>query len=104
MNHFIFQTYIIVLPIVISAIQSYVVWMLKESKKERSANAEGTKALLMIKLIEYHDKYCGLGYIPMYVHNNVETLYNAYHKLGGNGTITKMKEEMDELDIKKGEH
>lgn len=103
MNQIVFQTYIIILPIVISAIQSYVVWLLKQSKKERNANAEGTKALLMIKLIEYHDKYCKLGYIPMYVHNNVEVLYKAYHSLGGNGTITKMKEEMDELDIRKGE-
>lgn len=99
MRELIFQTYIIALPIVLS----YIVWLLKQSKRERDANAEGTKALLMIKLIEYHDKYCRLGYIPMYVHNNVEVLYNAYHALGGNGTITKVKEEMDELDIRKGE-
>lgn len=95
----IFQTYIIALPIVLS----YIVWLLKQSKRERNANAEGTKALLMIKLIEYHDKYCKLGFIPMYVHNNVEILYSAYHNLGGNGTITKMKQEMDELDIRKGD-
>lgn len=98
-REYIFETYIVALPIILS----YIVWLLKQSKKERDANAEGTKALLMIKLIEYHDKYCKLGYIPMYVHNNAGILYDAYHNLGGNGTITKMKKEMDELDIKKGE-
>lgn len=103
MKDFIFQTYLVVLPIVISAALSYIVWLLKQSKTDRDANANGTRALLMIKLIEYHDKYCRLGYIPMYVHNNVEILYKAYHDLGGNGTITKMKEEMDDLDIRKGE-
>lgn len=95
----IFETYIIVLPVLLS----YIVWLLKQSKTERNANAEGTKALLMIKLIEYHDKYCKEGCMPIYVHNNVEILYKAYHNLGGNGTITKMKEEMDELEIKRSE-
>lgn len=98
MKELIFQTYLIALPIVLS----YIVWLLKQSKRERDANAEGTRALLMIQLIEYHDKYCPLGYIPMYAHNNVEILYDAYHKLRGNGTVTIMKNEIDELEIRKG--
>jgi hypothetical protein len=31
-------------------------------------------------------------------------MYNAYHALGGNGMVTKMLEEIDELHLKnKGE-
>ena len=28
-------------------------------------------------------------------------MYEAYHALGGNGMVTKMKQEIDELHIKK---
>ena len=48
-----YQTYTIALPIVLTALMGYIVWLLKEQKKDRDANTEGTKMLLMIKLIEY---------------------------------------------------
>lgn len=28
-------------------------------------------------------------------------MYDAYHKLGGNGMVTKMKQEIEELHLKK---
>lgn len=98
LKEFIFESYIVILPIVLS----YIIWILKQQTKARDANAEGTRALLMIKIVEYHDQYCKIGKIPSYVYQNIEILYNAYHKLGGNGMITKMKEEIDELEIRKG--
>ena len=57
MEQFIYATYTIVLPIIVTAFMGYVIWLLKNQKKDRDANSEGTKMLLMIKLIEYHDKY-----------------------------------------------
>ena len=50
MNEFFLQTYTIALPILLG----YIVWILKQQKKDRDANSEGTKMLLMVKLIEYH--------------------------------------------------
>lgn len=99
LKEFIVQTYMISLPIILG----YIVWLLQQQKKARDANSQGTMALLMIKIVEYHDHYCKMGYIPSYVYQNVEILYNAYHNLGGNGMITKMKEEINELEIRKGE-
>lgn len=104
MEHFFYQTYDTALPIVLTALMGYVVWLLKNQKKDRDANSKGTMLLLRVQLIEYHDKYMRLGSIPSYAYENFCEMYNAYHKLGGNGMITKMMHEIEELHLReKGE-
>ena len=97
MKELLFQTYTIVLPILLG----YIVWLLKNQKKDRDANSKGTMLLLRVQLIEYHDKYMRLGEIPSYAYENFNEMYDAYHKLGGNGMVTKMKQEIEELHFKK---
>lgn len=97
MNEILTQTYIITLP----PFLGYIVWLLKRQKKERDANSRGTILLLRVQMIEYHDKYMDLGYIPSYAYQNFCDMYRAYHELGGNGMITKMYEEIQELHIKR---
>ena len=100
MEELLLQTYTIVLPILLG----YIVWLLKNQKKDRDANSKGTMLLLRVQLIEYHDKYMKLGSIPSYAYENFCEMYNAYHKLGGNGMITKMMHEIEELHLReKGE-
>lgn len=101
MEKILMETYSIALPIVLTALMGYIVWLLKKQKKDRDANSKGTMLLLMVQLIEYHDKYTVLGSIPSYAYENFCEMYEAYHELGGNGMITKMKEEIDELHLKK---
>lgn len=86
---------------VITPLLGYIVWLLKNQKKDRDANSQGTMMLLRVQLIEYHDKYMKLGEIPSYAYENFCEMYNAYHALGGNGMITKMKQEIEELHLKK---
>lgn len=95
MSDFLMQTYKIVLPVLLG----YIVYLLKEQKKERDANARGTMLLLRVQLIEYHDKYTELGHIPSYAYQNFCEMYEAYHELGGNGMVTKMYEEIHELHL-----
>ena len=91
MKEILVQTYTIVLPVLLG----YIVWILKNQKKDRDANS---------KMIEYHAKYTKFGNIPSYAYQNFCEMYDAYHALGGNGMVTKMKQEIDELHIKqKGE-
>lgn len=94
------QTYVIALPIVLG----YIVWLLKNQKKDRDANSKGTMLLLRVQMIEYHSKYMKMGDIPSYAYQNFCEMFEAYHELGGNGMVTKMKQEIEELHIKrKGE-
>lgn len=97
MKEFLTQTYTIALPIILG----YIVWLLKNQKKDRDANSKGTMLLLRVQLIEYHDRYMAQGDIPSYAYENFLEMYEAYHKLGGNGMVTKMYEEIHALHLKK---
>ena len=101
MSNFLMQTYLIALPIILTSILGYVVWLLKEQKKDRDATSKGTMLLLRVQLIEYHDRYVSLGEIPSYAYDNFVEMYNAYHALRGNGMITKMYNEIQDLHLQK---
>ena len=114
------MAYIIALPIVLTALLGYIVWLLQEQKKQkaidtkernerieeekklRQANGKGTMLLLRVQLIEYHNKYMKLGEIPLYAYQNFCDMYEAYRALGGNGAATKMKNEIEEIHLGKG--
>lgn len=85
---------------IMSALMAYILKLLKEQRNSRSATAEGTKCLLRVQLIEYHDKYTNEGSIPSYALENWDALYNAYINLGGNGLIKNMDKEVRNLRIK----
>lgn len=101
MEELFYQTYTIALPIILAALMGYIVWLLKNQKKDRDANSKGTMLLLRVQLIEYHTKYMMLQEIPSYAYENFCEMYDAYHALGGNGMVTKMKQEIEELHLKK---
>ena len=103
MEQFLMQTYTIALPVILTALMGYIVWLLKNQKKDRDANSKGTMLLLRVQLIEYHDRYMAKGDIPSYAYENFMEMYDAYHALGGNGMSTKMKREIEELHLKKKE-
>ena len=103
MEQFLMQTYTIALPVILTALMGYIVWLLKNQKKDRDANSKGTMLLLRVQLIEYHDRYMAKGDIPSYAYENFMEMYDAYHALGANGMITKMKREIEELHLKKKE-
>ena len=100
MEEIIIQTYITALPIVLTALMGYIVWLLKNQKKDRDANSNGTKMLLRVQLIDYHDKYMAKGEIPSYAYENFCEMYEAYHALGGNSMVTKMYDEIRDLHLK----
>mgnify|MGYP006981402089 CR=1 FL=1 len=102
MKELLMQTYLIALPIILTSVLGYLAWLLKEQKKERDANSRGTMLLLRVQMFEYHDKYMALGEIPSYAYDNFVEMYEAYHALGGNGTATKMYEEIKSLRLKPG--
>ena len=97
---FLKETYTMALPIILTALMGYIVWLLKRQKNDRDANSRGTMLLLRIQLIEYHDKYIKLDEIPSYAYQNFFEMYEAYRALGGNGMVTKMKNEIEELNLK----
>lgn len=92
--------YTAALPLVLTGIMGYVGWQMKKQKTDREAQTRGIMLLLRVELIAYHHKYMDLGEIPSYAYASFIDMYNAYHALGGNGMVTKIKEEIDELRFK----
>lgn len=57
----------------------------------------GVRALLRNEIIGSYNHYMLKGYIPIYAMENVHEMYLAYHRLGGNGTITKLVTEIKKM-------
>lgn len=57
----------------------------------------GVRALLRNEIIGAYNHYMLKGYIPIYAMENVHEMYLAYHRLGGNGTITKLVGEIKKM-------
>ncbi len=94
-----------VLVAIVKHLMDEITKLRKEKSEEEHAKSEalcnGVLQLLKIQIIEYHDKYmCGEN-IPPYVYGNFDAMYKAYKALGGNGVITRMKEDIDKLRVGK---
>ncbi len=74
------------------------IWhIVQEDKVTQQGMQQGILTLLRSSIINNYNDYIERGYIPVYAMENVEQLYQAYHALGGNGTITKLYEELKAL-------
>lgn len=72
----------------------------KYIKKEHSdavAVEDGVRALLRSELFEKCDNAVNKGWISYSELSNIEYVYDAYHRLGGNGTGTTAFEEAKKL-------
>lgn len=69
----------------------------KKMRLENEALRDGMQALLRDGIIRQYNRYNDAGEIPIYALENVERMYEAYHALGGNGTITGILEKLREL-------
>lgn len=89
-----------VFALVVPSVLGYIVWLLKEQKKDRNANSRGTMLLLKVQLIEYHKEWIERGYVTKHGLDNFIEMYGAYHELGGNGVATALLNEIKKLPIK----
>lgn len=95
MESFLQTTYTIALPVILG----YIVWLLQRMKGKKDANTKGIMLLLRCHLIDTHHKHMKTGKIPLYAYANFVEMYEAYHAMGGNGSIAKMKEEIEQLRL-----
>lgn len=65
--------------------------------KKQDAIGLGVQALLRDRIIHTYNHYTEKGYCPIYALENIEEMYQQYHALGGNGTITELCSRLKEL-------
>lgn len=71
--------------------------------RELASVKMGVQALLRDRIIQACNHYMDKEYCPIYALENIEKMYKEYHNLGGNGTITKLVEDIRELPTEKRE-
>ncbi|MCD7958629.1 MAG: hypothetical protein LUF89_03715 [Ruminococcus sp.] len=77
--------------------------MQKAEQNGRTKKMEnGLQCLLRSEIIRAHDKYMERGFCPIYARETLAKAYEAYHALGGNGTITVLYHQVTELPTEKG--
>lgn len=71
----------------------------KRAQQKNDALEDGMRALLRDRITQAHDEYVQRGFCPAHARDNIDNMYEAYHSLGGNGTVTAMMDELRRLPI-----
>ena len=61
----------------------------------------GVQALLRAEIIRSHEKYMDKGFCPVYAREALTRIYESYHALGGNGTMTELYKQVMALPTDK---
>lgn len=70
----------------------------KESMRQRAIEM-GIQALLRDRIVTAYYHYSERGWITLHGLEAAEKMYTEYHNLGGNGTVTKLMEDLRELTV-----
>ena len=85
------------------ALLSFIVRMIWERQKKevqrQQAIEMGIQALLRDRIVTAYYHYVDRGWITLHGLEATEKMYTEYHKLGGNGTVTKLMEDLRELQV-----
>lgn len=88
-----------IVDIALPVLLGYVVWLLKEERKERRANTQGMKEILGYMIDRWHEEFILQGYVTTDQRNNFENVYIAYAANKGNGARKKKWEEVQGLRV-----
>ena len=84
-----------VLSPVCAALAGALLGYARSARRADRAMADGMRALLRQQLVDYHRLYVASGGpCPVSIKEQATEVYEAYHALGGNGTGTRLHEEI----------
>ena len=72
----------------------------KEENRRNKAIEQGIQALLRDRVVTAYYHYSDRGWITLHGLEAAEKMYTEYHNLGGNGTVTKLMEDLRELPVR----
>lgn len=89
----------LVIEIALPILLTYLVWLLKEERKERKANTQGMKEILGYMIDRWYEEFMIQGYITTDQRNTFDGVYAAYAANRGNGARKTKWEEIQKLHI-----
>ena len=93
------EVILIAVEVSLPIILGYIVWELKENRKERKANIQGMKEILGYMLDRWYEEFKLRGSITTEQRNTFESAYKAYAANKGNGAREKKWHEVEEMTI-----
>jgi hypothetical protein len=72
---------------------------LEKFQLEYDGMNEGVQAVLRDRILQCCTYHQELGYAGVHERENVEHMYEAYHKLGGNGMVTDLYTKFRQLPV-----
>lgn len=75
---------------IVTSILGLAVAKLALEFKKQAAIRNGVRAILRDRILNAYNHYYDKGYAPFYAIENVTNMYQAYHRLGGNGAVTEI--------------
>lgn len=92
----------IIFGLIVTGLTAGVAKINKKLKDERVRNRaieDGVRDLLRMQILDTYEKCKPAGQISVSRKDAVDSAYNSYHALGGNGTITRVHDELMKLPI-----
>ena len=84
---------------VLSAGYAKIAKRLKEEKVRSQAIEEGVRDILRMQILDTYERCKAAGSISVSRKDAIDSAYNSYHALGGNGTITHVHGELMGMPI-----
>lgn len=73
--------------------------LLKRTIKRQKAIENGVQDLLRLEILDNYERSKQEGKISVARKDAIDSAYQSYHALGGNGTITRVHEEIMQMPI-----
>lgn len=86
----------------ILSVFGFLVKVMFEKVKRLSLVERGMQALLKDRIIHAYNHNIKQGYCPIYLLEGILDMYEQYHALGGNGTVTRLVKELEQLPTQAG--
>lgn len=94
-----FEIIMHVLDIALPIILGYLVWVLKEERKERKATNLGMKEILGYMIDRWYEEFILAGYVTTDQFNTFNDVYIAYAANKGNGARKAKWQEVQKMHI-----
>lgn len=72
----------------------------KAGERRQTAIELGVRALLRERIVQGYYEYFHAGKMPLHGLESMENMYQEYRSLGGNGAVSKLMEDLRELEVK----
>ena len=83
----------------IGIVQKRLSKRMKDEKARNQAIENGVRDMLRLTILDNYERCKAAGVISVSRKDAIDSAYNSYHALGGNGTITQVHQEIMAMPI-----